>query len=138
MFLIDSSGSIEFNRRGDYQLELNFVRDVINGFGAVGDNGIRVGLVLFGTKAASRFYLRQSTSKEVVLNAVSSLTYLDAQTNIAEAFKLAREDQFIERNGDRPNAPNVIIIVTDGRQVGCYLPFPKGNISTSVDVVPAL
>ena len=117
VFLIDSSGSIEFNRQGDYQAELNFVTNVINGFGQVGDNGIRVGLVLFGTRAESRFYLRQSTSKEAVTRAVSSLTYLAAETNIAEAFRVAREEQFTAQNGDRPNAPNVIIIVTDGRQV---------------------
>ncbi len=118
VFLIDSSGSLEPNR-GDFQLELNFIREVINGFGEVGDNGIRVGLVLFGTTAESYFYLGQSTSKQTVLNAVSNLIYMGGQTNIAEAFQVARDEQFTSWNGDRPDAPNVIIIVTDGRQVGC-------------------
>ena len=117
ILIVDSSGSIEHNGRGDYELEKQFIINVTNSLGQVGPRGIQFGLVLFSTSAQSIFYLNSYQDKTQMINAVRNMQYLAQQTDIAEAFQVVRDDQLVPGRGDRPEAPNVAIIITDGRQV---------------------
>ena len=126
VFMLDSSGSIWFNNQGDqnnppdFQVEKDFVIDVIEGLGGrVGSDAIQIGLVVFGTDATNTFYLNQFQSKAQAEQAVRNVRYLGTtqQTNMYKAFNDLRTDQFNENRGDRRNAPNIAIIITDGRQV---------------------
>ena len=40
--------------------------------------------------------------------------YTGGRTNIADAIKMAREELFVESRGDRQDAPNFLILFTDG------------------------
>ncbi len=124
--MIDTSGSIWFNNQGseenppDFQRQKEFIINVTNGFGGeVGLNGIRVGLIVFGTQATSEIYLNQFNDRTALVNFMSNIRYrgTDQRTNMVEAFELLRTDQYLTRLGDRPDVPNIAIIVTDGRQV---------------------
>ena len=123
VLVVDSSGSIEFNERGDYELEKDFVINVINALGNLGPRGIQIGMVLFSDTAQNIFYLNTHTDKNQMINAVRNIPYLQQRTDIALAFRTLRDEQFVRNRGDRPEAPNIAIIITDGRQVNIYLKF---------------
>ena len=42
------------------------------------------------------------------------IPYTGGRTNIASALKMAREELFVESQGDRQDAPNYLILFTDG------------------------
>ena len=117
ILLVDSSGSIEHNERGDYELEKQFIINVINSFGAVGPQDIQIGMVLFSTSAQNIFFLNTYQNKGQMISAVRNIPYLELQTDIVEAFQVVRDQQLIPERGDRPAVPNVAIIITDGFQV---------------------
>ena len=123
ILLVDSSGSIEYNERGDYDLEKEFIINIINALGELGPRGIQIGLVLFSTSPQNIFYLNQFQDKGQMINAVRNMPYLAEETDIAEAFTNVRDQQLIPSRGDRPEAPNVAIIITDGFQVKCFHNF---------------
>lgn len=116
ILVVDSSGSIEFNNPGDYELEKRFIIDVINSLGALGPRGIQIGLVLFSDQVQNIFYLNTYQDKGQMINAVQNMPYIEQQTDIALAFENVRDRQLIPSRGDRPEAPNVAIIITDGKQ----------------------
>ena len=61
---------------------------------------------------------RHSTEAALV-NAMGTLPFLDETTNTTYALQLARTHLFgSEALGDRPNVPNVAIILTDGKPTG--------------------
>lgn len=39
---------------------------------------------------------------------------MNSYTNTQEALRITREDQFQPRNGDRPEVPNFVVVITDG------------------------
>ena len=45
---------------------------------------------------------------------LQGIIYTGGRTNIADALKMAREELFIESRGDRQDAPNFLILFTDG------------------------
>lgn len=118
--MVDSSGSIEFDRRGDYQLEKDFINRVVNSL-QIGQNAVRVGLLIFGTDTENIFYLNSYYDRNQIVQAVNNMRYMATETNIARAFETARDQQFQQARGDRPDVPNVIITITDGKQVATDL-----------------
>ena len=126
VFLIDSSGSIRHNNppgaqndgpNDNYQLEKNFVNSVIRELGAdLATGGIHVGAVLFGTEVENPFYLNTyERDIQSITNHINGLRYMRSKTNMARALIDMRDVQFIPQNGDRPEAPNIAILITDGR-----------------------
>ena len=126
MFLIDSSGSIRQSNPGgvgpndpndNYRLELEFVVSVIQDLGVnLASGGIHVGAVLFGTEVENPLFLNTfERNAPQIINTIRNLRYLDSKTNMARALIDMRDVQFIRQNGDRPEAPNIAILITDGR-----------------------
>lgn len=59
------------------------------------------------------FNLSRWTSTNEVLYALGQIIYADAGTNVTEGLRTARQSIFSSQYGDRPNVPNVLILVTD-------------------------
>jgi len=115
VFLVDSSGSIEYNQRGDYQREKEFVVSVIRGLD-VGADRVRVGMSIFGDRDETIFTMNQYFDIESMVRAVQGARYMDAQTNIYGTFQNLFNTHFNPSAGDRQDAPNMVIMITDGRQ----------------------
>lgn len=112
VFALDSSTSIDVD---NWDLTIKFVASLINQSSLViGPDHSRVGLVRFTETAENTFYLDSfATKQEVIANILNtSLKYGD--TNIAAAIRLMRTEQFVASRGDRQDAPNVAIIISDG------------------------
>ena len=59
------------------------------------------------------FPLNRYTTANELKSEILRLSLPGGQANIAEAFKLIRTDLFIGQNGDRSDARNIAVIVTD-------------------------
>ena len=119
VFVLDCSGSIRDNNPTDgsydnFELLLNFVTAIVNRL-SIGPDASRVGVVTYSNTASNIIYLNDFGSKYDLIDAIMRIGYLGGTTNTSGALQVMRTEQFTSENGDRPNVPNVAIVVTDGR-----------------------
>ena len=114
VFVVDSSGTINENDPQNWNRVRTFVNEIIRRF-SIGENAAQVGLVLYSTDVESSFYLNSFSNLNDISNRVLNLPYKDQQTNTAGAIREMSQNQFVPFRGDRQSAPNVAIIITDGR-----------------------
>ena len=119
--IIDSSGSIRDNNPSsgpdNYALQLDFLANVVANF-PIGPDDTRVAAIVFSEQVILEFPLNRYNSIFEVQEAIRNVPFLGQTTNTPEAFRQAYIQCFNAANGDRDDADNVIIIVTDG------VPFP--------------
>ena len=70
---------------------------------------------MFSTRARVEFYLDETTNPQDLAQRVSRFRYDEGLTNIADALDLSRRELFGGRRGDRPDSPNILILITDGK-----------------------
>lgn len=99
-FLIDGSGSIEANGRGNYRRCLNFVKRVVASF-RISPRHTRVGVVLFSSRVWLVFNFRRFRNKHSVLYAISRMRYPRGGTRIGRALRFARYRLFRRRTNRR-------------------------------------
>ena len=110
MFVLDASTSVT---EPNFQLMKDFVADFL--FIADIDNGnVRVGVIIYSTEDHLEFNLNTYSTKVDVLTAIEDIPYRYGSTNTADALKTMRTEMYTAANGDRPNVPNICIVVTDG------------------------
>ena len=118
VFIVDSSESI--NRTGsasgryeNWELSLRFLTAIVDRVDAGGD--WRIGMVVYSHVAKNEFYLNTYNNKMEIKNAILNTKYLKDTTNTAAGMREARTEQFLLARGDRPGAPNVVFLFTDGK-----------------------
>jgi len=67
-----------------------------------------------GNTATLNFYLTDFTDLRSLTTAIGNIQYLGGNTNTTGALRLMRTEIFNAANGDRPDVPNVVILITDG------------------------
>jgi len=67
-----------------------------------------------GNEAYLQFYLTNFTQTQSLENAVRNIPYCGGNTNTTGGLRLTRTEVFNSANGDRPDVPNVIVLITDG------------------------
>ncbi len=87
----------------------NIVRDF-----PIGQNNVRIGIAIFGNNVQPIFQLNTYTTQNQILSAIDRIPFLDQTTNTPAAIRYMRTVMFTPQNGDRPNAPNSVIIISDG------------------------
>ncbi len=110
MLLVDSSGSIY---RQNWPTVLDFMKNLVRSL-TIGPNNVRVGVAIFGDDVRPMFQLNTYSTQREVLNAIERIPFLDQTTNTPAAIRYMRNVMFTSQNGDRPSAPNSVIIITDG------------------------
>ena len=113
-FVVDSSGSIEKAGAGNWDLVLNFIADIIRALD-IGPSGVRVGMVLFGNSGHLEFHLTDYPTKSDLISRVLQTKYRDERTNIADGIEIMTKEIFKEDKGDRPDVPNIGIVLSDGK-----------------------
>ena len=134
--VIDSSGSIRDNNPpggnpDNYDLQLKFLANLIGAFN-IGPDGTRVGAIIFSEQVILEFTLSQYDNSDAIAQAILASPYLGQTTNTPEALRQTRLQCFNMGTGDRPNVPNLAIVVTDG------VPFPADRRSPALDEAKAL
>ena len=116
---MDSSGSLRDNNPADgsydnWNLVLSFVSSIVDALD-IGENGIRVGLIIYSRNAEHQFYLDTYFNKNDMVSKITSTRYLGSYTNTFEGLQFAHNTQFTVEHGDRPDASNIAIVITDGQ-----------------------
>ena len=112
VFVLDSSGSIEISGKGNWNLMLDFLVSIVNDLN-IGSNAIRVGVVSYSGLSKVNFLLDEYTTRSDLVDAIQRIPYIGDSTNTAAAIEDMRTKVFTQR-GDRPNVPNMGIVITDG------------------------
>ncbi|KAK3581965.1 hypothetical protein CHS0354_023436 [Potamilus streckersoni] len=111
VFVIDSSRSIW---PPYFRQQLEFVQQVVKEFD-VGHSKTRIGALTFSDKTISEFHLQKYDNKQDILDAISAISFAKGSaTNTFDALRVLRTEFFNEKNGDRPDVPNIAIVLTDG------------------------
>ena len=92
---------------------------LVEAFPIDGAMNTQIGVVVFSNSANLEFALNSYTTKREVCAAINSIPYVGATTNTPEGLRVTRNECFSVANGDRPDAENFAIIITDG------VPFPN-------------
>lgn len=109
VFVLDTSGSTE----DAFEVSQRLTKLIIQNLNF--NNGrTRVGIMLYGDSPVVAFHLnRRPADRQSILDAVA-FTLTGGRTHTAAALDMARDTMFQSVNGDRPEARNVMIIITDG------------------------
>lgn len=110
-FLLDSSGSIDTN---SWQTLLRFTQNIVNRL-EIGSDLIRVAGAKYGSTASVEFYLDSYTTRSAVSSRIGSFTYISGSTRITDGIRIAQNRIFQSSRGDRSDASNVLVIITDGK-----------------------
>lgn len=106
VFALDGSGSIGDAIFLDY---IEFLRSVVTSL----NENTRVGVIIFSDSYRILFQLNTFDNKQSIINALYAY-YPGGTTNTAGAIQQVREGMFTVANGDRPNIPNILVLITDG------------------------
>jgi len=110
--VVDESGSIGANNFNIMKLFLRQLVGMLN----INSGNTKVGLVTFGHKVGTVFNLREHSSVFSLQSAISLLSYSSGRsTNTAAALAYVRTTMLTSAAGDRINAPNTVIVLTDGK-----------------------
>jgi len=118
VFIVDSSGSIRDTNPSDggydnWQLILKFMQNFVRNIPVASDQ-FRIGLIKYSDTAQNVFYLNRYNNRNDVINAIAALDYEGYNTNTADAISKMYNEQFTSTNGDRSDARNIAIVITDG------------------------
>ena len=108
--LIDVSGSIRMER---FPKVMAFVRRIVDTL-EIGPSRTRIAIGTFANDGRPEFYLNTYDRKEDVLQALNYIKFRQGKTNTASGLQMLRTQLFDRNRGDRDNAPDIGIIVTDG------------------------
>lgn len=82
----------------------------------VASGDTRIGVIGYSTQATVEFYLNSYNTIAALYAGIHSIKYLrnGRRTNTAAAIRLARATMFSKEHGDRSDAENKLILITDG------------------------
>lgn len=106
MFIVDASmPQGQFNRARQFATSFAKRFDVDSG-------NTRIGALTYSSSARPEFYLNQFTKQNVVLAGIDGFQRTGGQSNTAAGLRLARTNFFSQKNGDRPLANNIAVLLT--------------------------
>jgi len=128
-FLVDRTQSVGIT---NFKMLKGFLLQLSDAM-AIGPDGAHVGYILFAKKAQllNTFADPEYYNRENVYNLIKSIPDdLGSRTFIDRALMKANDSLFTPSGGDRPDAPNTLILMTDGRTNEASVPFS--------DIIPSL
>ena len=112
--VLDKSKSVKIH---NLKKVINFLKELVEMFNPSPDAD-HFGLITFNENASLKFNFTDSKyyNKDALLKKIDNEPInLELQTRTDLALKMARDELFTEAGGDRPDKPNIMILLTDGR-----------------------
>lgn len=110
VLLVDTSDANDAN----YDREVrNFLSEFVE-YADVNSGAVRVALVTFSTGVQIELRLGEIDNIAGIQNAIRNVPFTPGDRNTADALEMLRRGIFFEPYGDRPDAPNALIIITSG------------------------
>ena len=111
--VIDMSGSIEDTGKGNWALQMGFIKRLISNL-EVGKDKSRIAAVTFGNKAELHFTLDTYSNVDDVLAHIDRIPYEGGNTNTTGGLQVANQQIFSPSGGDRTNVQDLVVLITDG------------------------
>ena len=115
--MLDASGSISPH----WKEEPKFVMKLLNRFTPFNlKEGTRAGVIIYNEPKFNDLYIKLNDhdSLEDFKKRLDGFVYQKGKrTAIDQALIKAKDELFVESNGDRPGVQNILVLVTDGEQV---------------------
>ncbi|WKX98425.1 hypothetical protein Q1695_013817 [Nippostrongylus brasiliensis] len=112
LFLLDSSNS--FNEQ-KFMHAIQLILDTVAHFKNIGPNGTQVSLVQYNSEPYLEFSLRKHNCKQWLIEDIADTDYMQGGSMLGKALEKVSKFAFTKNRGDRPDAENVLVILTDGR-----------------------
>ncbi|NXA13507.1 VITRN protein, partial [Sapayoa aenigma] len=109
-FLMDGSWSIGKRR---FQLQKRFLGNVAQALG-IGSAGPLMGIVQYGDDPSTEFDLKTYANSKDLRNAIEKIQQKGGLSNVGKALSFVNKNFFLDANGNRGGAPNVVVVVVDG------------------------
>ena len=110
IFVLDTSGSIGDN---NFRRMKNFVRILVGNL-EINTGIVRVGVLVYGDTPNIAFNLNDFRDGEDAAKAILDIEFSRGTTDTAAALALVRTEMLRADRGNRVDAPDVVIVVTDG------------------------
>lgn len=125
-FVLDSSGSVGLD---NWNKMLEFVNTLVKDIG-VGMDRTRVAVIVYGSTAETMIKLKNDYYHNITQQ-ISALRWQDSNTNTSGGIWKMMQEVFNgdeDNSGDRSLAPNIGIVVTDGKSTyDAHLTIPTAN-----------
>ncbi|NWX31313.1 VITRN protein, partial [Notiomystis cincta] len=109
-FLMDGSWSIGKRR---FQLQKRFLGNVAQALG-IGRAGPLMGIVQYGDDPSTEFNLKTYANSKDLRNAIEKIQQKGGLSNVGKALSFVNKNFFLDANGNRGGAPNVVVVMVDG------------------------
>nr|XP_018671382.1 collagen alpha-6(VI) chain-like isoform X2 [Ciona intestinalis] len=110
-FVIDASSTIGYN---DFMKVKAWIKKIVKAFD-VGPEETRVAVVQYSTSVQEEFNFGHLLSKQQVLDAIDNMDYIMGDTHTGAALTYMLDEIYSSANGDRPDVPDLAIVMTDGK-----------------------
>ena len=117
--LFDDSGSIldQVTTPNNWDLLRDFVSAIITRFDPT-NTQTRMALVKVSTAVVPIHQFSSAQNTQFILTQLNQAQYTGGETRLIEALQLLRDQTFTAAFGDRPNQPNILIVITDDMPTG--------------------
>ena len=112
MFVVDGSGSIENQEKGNFQRAKDFIIEIVKSFNIEKD-ATQVALVLYNSNPDVVFKFKYKFDD--IEEEIQDMDYPGGGTNTGKALDKVRNYVFKTLKKDREDLPKVVVVVTDGR-----------------------
>ncbi|NWI76754.1 VITRN protein, partial [Dryoscopus gambensis] len=109
-FLMDGSWSIGKRR---FQLQKRFLGNVAQALG-IGSAGPLMGIVQYGDDPSTEFNLKSYANSKDLRIAIEKIQQKGGLSNVGKALSFVNKNFFLDANGNRGGAPNVVVVMVDG------------------------
>jgi len=113
VFLVDGSGSIENQGRGNFQRSKDFITNLIDTFN-VGRDEVNVATVLYWHNYRIIHRLNTYFSKDSMVRAIQGMPYPGGGTRTGQGLNVIRTRILTNLEASRDQLPKVVVVLTDG------------------------
>nr|XP_032803715.1 vitrin isoform X5 [Petromyzon marinus] len=110
VFLLDGSWSIGKRR---FAIQKNFLVKVTEALG-VGPEGAAIGIMQYGDESKTEFSLKSYNSAKETSAAILNIPQRGGLSNVGRGLREVFDTVFLDENGNRGRAPNVVVVLLDG------------------------
>ncbi|XP_078342465.1 uncharacterized protein LOC144628269 isoform X2 [Oculina patagonica] len=114
VFVVDGSGSIEYQGKGNFQRSKDFIIEIVRSF-KIGKEDTNVAVVLYSKKAQVVFDLDKYYKTDDIVKKIEEMSYPNGGTKTGYALDKVRKYVLGKHlKKDRKSVPNVVLVLTDG------------------------
>lgn len=120
LFLVIGSSTICEGKPADacpnWKTVIDFIKNMIRSL-TIGPDDTKVAFLKIGNETDLRWNLNQHTDETSLLAAIDGETFPGGQLTRTDFIEVIVSDVFNTSVGDRPNVPNVVILITDSTNI---------------------